>query len=570
MEPLTSTSLHRDVTTHASEHSQLLALPFELILEVWRYLDKKSLKSLRGTSKICEKHSTHHLFCSFTIYPHVRSFERLVQLSRQSHIARHVEELHYNTILLGLTEMINRRLASVYSAQIGETERKEVLKHAQQLHSENLRADAPFDELAQLSYLEKALPFLKNLETFVVVDATGLQVPSNELVDHLPHFYEQFVNDTCGRFEHTKLERGMFGTPRLNGGAYFRAILMSLHRASKPLERLIVRGIRWPALLSTSDFTKNRLLFDGVFSNLKHLELMQSHNPLFPGPICMARLQGLLINMVNLERLELLFRQDHEIEIKGREMRDVVNDMRCQSYFSGLLVSHVNGPLPGRLSWSSKLKELVLTGMVCSGTEMKSILRHCAASLKILVIGDLVLTPEVFDGPRSCLVNLIKWMGKRLNLEKIEIFGTMTNGGMQSWSLEPVYAQGQTDMLSTRVIQYILKGGECPLDHLAVPPGYYDLGKKTYTAALPESLESEEFQGDCSFEMYYDDDDEDGSDDSIWTDDGDHDIMFGLGTDDDLDEFENEDMLQHFMTQMHPAQTPGFIEEGDVVFDPDD
>lgn len=512
-----------------SERPHLLALPLELTINIWEHLDKKSLKSLRSTSKTCQRYSTQPLFRSFTLYPHVRSFERLIYLSEQPHIARHVQEIHFNTILLGLTEIINRRLASVYSAQINDAERKAVAEHARQLHNQNLRADAPFDELAQLSYLERILPGLPNLRIFIVVDATGLQKPSHQFMDALPSFYQELVDETCGRFEHTRLERGMFGTPLCRGGSYSRAVIMALHKAPRPIETLVLRGIRWAALLSSTDFTKNKLLVDGVFSKIKHFELIQSHSSLFPGPLCLISLQRILSHMVNLEWLELVFRENHEIYIKGRgtELRDLVNGVRCQSYFSGFGLDIVGGPLPAKLNWSPALRHLMLIGMVCSAQEMKSILRNCASSLKTLVLADLVLTPDVLDGPRSCLVSLFKWMQSRLDLEHIELFGTLTNGGMQHWIVDPTRTNEETDFISAQVHRFILKGGSCPLDHVAIPPDYYDVGKRVYTGELPDCFDTEVFAGDASWLMEYEEEEEEWEDESDWSEDDPlNDLMF--------------------------------------------
>ncbi|KAK5076344.1 hypothetical protein LTS08_006975 [Lithohypha guttulata] len=490
-----------------TEKTELLSLPPELLQEVWNFLDKKSLKALRSTSRLCNKWSTPQLFRDFAIYPHVRSFERFINVSSSPGLAVFVQSIHYNTRFLRLTDMILRRLESVYSKDISEEERRIVTERALKLHKQNLQAENPMDDITQVIYFQRAFPSLPNLASITVQDA----LPSTYEHLHsprdggLPHFYSQIVDETCGRFEHTRLEQGMWGQPRCRS-TYSRAVLMTLHCLPRHLDNLKLVGLRWGPFLLQGDFAKHEAYFRSTFANLKSLQLKApSRDPKFPLPLTFCNLQAILKEMVQLQSLTISFQSLDSIEVIGQHMEDLTSGRACRSFFAARR-SDITAT-PARLSWSPKLRHLKLSGLVCTSKEVKSILKHCSKSLVSLKLGGLILVPEEPEGPRACLVDLFKWMRRHLKLEKFGLGGAFTNGGMQDWFVNK-WADADPDntRLRTKLRDYVLNGGECPLDHVCIAPGFYDVHKKSHMHEVPSTLKEGGFGGDETWEMSYNDD----------------------------------------------------------------
>ena len=508
-----------------AERSQLLTLPPELLQEVWRSLDKRSYKALRLSSRFCNKLSTPPLFEYFSIYPHTGSFERLVNVAETPYLAQHVRIISYNTLLSGLTEIILRRLKTVYSSQISEKDKRSMIERATELNRQNLRPETPLDEMAQITYLERAFEALPNLKKIEVTDAAGLNpaMAPKRYTDPIPHFYWQMIEETCGRFEHTMLEKGMLGQPS-SYMIFSRAVLMAFHKLRQPLEDVALRGFAWAPLQQTGDFTKHSARFEGALSGLKYFELVTTMDKFFPGPGSMRNLQALLRSMTNLEALEVWFTANEEVEIHGKQMIDEDTGIACRSHFSRPKQDQFKKmpDAPARLSWSPKLRSLSLHGLNGTSKEIKTVLKHCSSSLVALTLSRLVLIPEDLDGPRACLVALLKWMQKRLHLERFLLFGYLTNGGLQNWMIEPTR---ELDKIGERSLwemtrNFVLRGGLCPLENVAILPDHYDVHRRSYTTELPDVLHSPEFASDDSFEMRYDAEDEEDEDLSI-TDDED-------------------------------------------------
>lgn len=158
-----------------------------------------------------------------------------------------------------------------------------------------------------------------------------------------------------------------------------------------------------------------------------------------------------------------------------------------------------------------RLAHLKLDQIMCKSKELRSALRYCSKTLRGLALSCVVLMPEERFGSRACFVDLIKWVHKCLELQEIRLEGFFSNGGMQGWIARlkaRCLTEGRHSLrdvcLQEIVHEFILKGGPCPLDHVAIALGHYDLHKKVYTAGVPAGLAAEEYAGDCSWVMKYD------------------------------------------------------------------
>lgn len=495
----------------SAQPTQFITLPLELLHSVLDFITKRELKSLRQTNKFLHKLSTPLLFECFNVYPHKRSFQYLINAAESPHIGPLIRYLRFDAGYLGLTDMIIRRLQNVYTATLTEEEKNSIMEHARHLHKQSLQADSRPDEIIATINFGKAFSHLSNLETIQLLDACESDFHAEST--KLPSFYEQLAKETCGRSEHTRLERGMVGSA-YSRNTYVRALLMAMHELKSPLRKIELRRIQWTYLLQQGELDKHMDIWSPSFAKLKSLELATAGEYMPSVLNSLANLQALLRPAINLEELSITFRTVFEARYSGRDMKDIETDTVCQSVFQPIprRTGSRDQLEPVKLTWSSKLCKLRLEGLVCTMKEIKSILKQSASTLRRLELRDFVLMPDTLPGNRACLVALFKWMQKHLQLEEILLRGFLTNGGMQAWFLGTGRDREQQGLLA-QVQKFILKGGTDPLEHVAIAPGHFDLHKKTYSATVPESLIDGKYDGDDTFSMDYEDYDEDDEDD---------------------------------------------------------
>lgn len=488
--------------------TQLLALPPEILDTIWACLDKKSLKQLRATSHLCERLSTQLLYRSFSLYPHMRSLERLVAVAESPHLAVHVHQIRYNTLFCGVLDIISSRIHSVWSKDISVVDKQLMLSKVRAEAEQLLLAGRAIDDIAQATYLQRAFACLPNLEDVKVIEGSGYDatlLPS-KYTHRYPHFYKQIIDETCGKFEHTRLERGMLGPYFLAEGPYSRPVIMAAHCLTTPLKSLRLQGMTFDRLFVGVSFANRGIIFTKLLKNLKKLTLDSPSSPAFSHPLVMPNLQTMLQQLVNVEELTLIFRRIYEVEVCDRQIEDFMSGI-CLSYFD-IGPTPTNAiKLPARLTWSSSLRKLTLGGLVCTEKDFESILKHCSKSLRSLrLMHGIIIVPESNDDPRVCLVRMLKWIRRHLRLKNFQVCNLFTNGGMQYWEIPEYRNSGplaSDDSLYMRVIKFILEGGECPLEHVAIPAGHHDLHKKTHSYDVPVSLKAVDFGGDDSWSMNY-------------------------------------------------------------------
>ena len=83
------------------------------------------------------------------------------------------------------------------------------------------------------------------------------------------------------------------------------------------------------------------------------------------------------------------------------------------------------------------------------------------------------MCPERPQARRACLVAIFKWIQSALTLDHFSLRGYVTNDGRQSWFItNQIHVREQS--IRARVEQFVIRGGICPLDKVAIPHGYYD------------------------------------------------------------------------------------------------
>lgn len=289
--------------------------------------------------------------------------------------------------------------------------------------------------------------------------------------------------------------------------------MIAASKLSRPLRKLCLNGLNWPHLLQQGTYSKFQLLFERSMAGLKTLNLSAEAGGYFPNTWVVANLQTLLRAVGNLEELTLANRGCDDTQLCGLDLMENDIGTTCSSMFQPRPGEHDPLPLPAQLVWSPRLRHLDLHGIILSAKEFKNVLKPCCETLEFFSFANIMLMPEDFsvvrskEIPRACWVSMLKWMQRHLKtLQSINIHGRLTNGGMQHWWVAPTStAEGSLKM---RMYSFMLQGGPCPLDHLAIKSGDFDLEKKTWNEAVPELLDTLEYGGDETWATeYYDESD---------------------------------------------------------------
>ena len=501
-------------------------IPPELLNLILQHSGKKELKSLRLTSKRFRDVTTPRLLQHYTLYPHESSFDRLLAIADTATLSESIEELEINTAFRALARVPPRYLvppiAEPYNRfkKVSEKVKKrkspdQVAKVAialRTIYSKTFAGGNTSDELSQMVFLQHIFPKLSNLKRLRITDAFSH-------ID-LPHFYTTLLPDFCisSTKAYTRLLQEFHDDENVQQSYVFGVLAAA--RDVRSLTTFQMHGIDWEDLLGMPDLFMRPILYRDSLARLKHLELtteMGKHH--WDGDVTL-NLQAMLKLAVKLQNLVLWFRKADEAEVGGESLYDWAYEEHCRSNFQLELNEHDEDfegmlEIPARLTWSSSLRHLDLKGLVCTSEEMQSILSHCCESLRSFELSDVILVPQTRTGPRACFVKLFKWMQQHLHLEELKLEGFFTNGGMQHWQFlsESLHRSVEEEDLKTKVVNFVVRGGSCPLDHVEIPDGYFDLGKLRYKKEAPKLLaKDEKYRGDETLYMDYPDHEEVPSD----------------------------------------------------------
>ncbi|KAK5097332.1 hypothetical protein LTR70_002622 [Exophiala xenobiotica] len=388
-------------------NAQLQFLPVELLEYILVRIENAELKALRQTSKFLNKLSTPRLYAKFTLYPHIRSFERLLSIAESESLRCCVQYLEYDTGYLSLTDRFLRRVQTVWSSQISVEEKRKAIEHAHVINSQTIRAHVSLDNMVQLSYLERAFHNLVNLRNIVVQDSWDHLIEGFTR-EQLPHFYAQLGEETCGRHPHTRLERGTLGVRHVSHATYAHAVMIAASsNLPQPLQYLELNGLKWQDFLQQG-FSKFNGLFQRNMAGLKSLTLYAQGQGFCLGIQAVANLQTLLRAAENLEELRFSDRWCDDIRPYGAELLDEDVGTTYRSIFQPKLGEHSLAPVPAQLIWSPKLRQLDLHGISISPKEFKHVLKPCCDTLEFISIANILLMPEDFSErqakeiPRAC------------------------------------------------------------------------------------------------------------------------------------------------------------------------
>lgn len=472
-----------------SDYFDFLSLPQEVAEIIIQHLDKKDLKATRLTSRYLKSLSTSLLFEEVVIFPHLESLCSLQSIANIAALAEHIKTICLDARFIRISsdmmsfaeEVVSSGQLSEYESLIGE----DLYDFVSDFHHRTLKAsDQKFDRWLPKCFANM-LSLLPNFRSFRVREASWLSrrqfysLPQN-LDEQIPEFYAAGLRHIL--FDYTMIAKSPEYMPA--SGFFTRSFLLSMFRQGvlNQMHTLRIDDFRWTQLLQYVDpsfhyeflsalckvksFTLHPYLLEPWVTRVVRTEPHGSN---------MLLLQGFLKILINLNTLKIrfggpVFTNDEYTSSLRHMIRTGVTIFN---------IDRVQGEVvPERLTWSPELKHLDLEGLLCTSKELKSILGHCASSVRSLRICHLGLVSEYAFGPRACLVDLFKWMQRNLSLQRIELEGTFTNGGMQDWCFTPakldrsLYGRGVAEH---PIQDFILHGGLCPLEQVAIKPGYYDV-----------------------------------------------------------------------------------------------
>ncbi|KAK5100381.1 hypothetical protein LTS08_005130 [Lithohypha guttulata] len=497
--------------------ASLPSLPDELINQILDSLTNKDLKALRLTARRLLDSTTARIFKHFKLYPHQRSFERLDRICTTPRLQPLITRLTYDASYVLLTEGMRGSIQWLWKHDTSDdgfgAKKKKNLKHADFLNNQTIYSNRAIDNLWQLTRLESALARLPHLQSVVVVDPIPEELSRHGdiVLDELPDFYAKLVEEMCGCDPTLLAQLHLDEGDDQISSSYAHTVLLAAQKLVHPLRSLTLLETRWEHLLQGSSTNLSHVL-GAALCNLTSLKIVSADGmPDYTGRELTDRLCTILSRATNLNNLHLAFGRSFSAyrlgNVQDRSMFQP--DQQERDYYE---------PVSAQLTFSSSLRDLMLKDLVCTSTEMKRILLHCAVSLESLYIHSLTITPEERDGPRSCLVDLIKWMQQNLNLKNIVLEGKLTNCGMQDWRIDhnhkaqercptPIDDEvGETTNLSNQVEQFILQTDShlCPLNHLTIEPGYFDFRREFRETPVPHDLIDLAWTGNENFRIVYD------------------------------------------------------------------
>ena len=189
-----------------------------------------------------------------------------------------------------------------------------------------------------------------------------------------------------------------------------------------------------------------------------------------------------------------------------------------------------------------RLRKLLLTNFVAAEKEVLQFLKRHAPSLHTLTLGDACLTNKHGE-VKACWVTVFKFMQANLHLQRLELLRAFVSDKTYTFTVyednretshflasAEYQSDKHEDTLKQRVLKFILRGGDCPLEHLAMQKNWEEIPR------------DHKIRGDDSWRISYyslltrrsespfasDDDDESDSNDVV----GDYDSEDGYDTED--------------------------------------
>lgn len=496
-------------------------LPPELLKHIFQYCDYATFKALRLVSHIYERLTSPQVFEHVIVVNHFDSIQKLTNIAHSPRLKRLVRHINYNAAW--------RDAIRIMTCCMNEGPRIEDVDKLARLRSHFDRVCAAderlvksrniahhFAHMAIFQDIFANLPFLESIK----IDEGDVDTFLD--TNNLPAFLAKLF-EGCDEFVSVAtLIKEMRANRADDREALAFPLTMSLIAAMRhcapSMRSFEIWNTPWEGPdknWCTPHLFKPVSLHQNLLARLTRFVI--GHGPGYRMHLLdnidstpVDNLRGFLALMNDLEDLTLILnRGSYEPRLLGTGRRVTLIDWSGHETRSTRY--HAHRTLMQQLSQYPKIRYLHLDGLICTFSELKSVLGK-SRGLRSLSLSSLMLLPERSDDElrQPCLVKCLKWIGSRLKLCHFEVNKFWSNRGCQRWQINAPDAvnKGMTGTTSTlwhRVIDFVLTGGECPLNDVEIPEDYFDLGRPNNDLRwqLPTMFTQKQYLGDATWDMRF-------------------------------------------------------------------
>ena len=409
------------------------------------------------------------LFYAVAIYPHMHRVEQVLNLSLHPRLRQFVKCFMYDNRYIGLVDFIVKKIESTYSACVSGEDKAAMLSHARKFKNSTLEPRR--DEDIELLFLHDIICNLPNLESITCMENRTYGMPDGVVdVKDLPDLYAELKKTTCGSHADFDLDLGHYTFPKLKQTA--ARILVASARAppSKVTSFTIENGI-WQSITNFEPEGKHISMLTPFIGKLHTLEISAELDDEYRREYLMHNLGSVLNLATELKHLHLDFGTVAGSPGHLTGFEDEADQPK--SNLNCLLNSNISPFKPA--AWPERLNSLSLGNLTCERTEYLRLLYKLKHNLKRLSLSELTIMPQKVpsaDGEAKpeCLVVVMHDLHQNLRLESIHLDGVFSNTKAQVWKINSYCenCRGDSSTTARRLKNYILHGGECPVEGLAI------------------------------------------------------------------------------------------------------
>jgi hypothetical protein len=430
----------------------LPSLPAEILISIFHQVDLRSLKCLRQSCKSFCPLVEPILFHTTVIVPHIDSLKTLVSLSEHPTLRHCVQRLIYDNRWGNFTSLLRGRYCKDYGILDwrGNTiARKKDLQASgllDQLSREVLTKDSIDVEIAYLSRSLSMLPSLSSLwcqEPDVWLRRDSTRIPS---------FYARAL--TKDQVDAPRWDN--LGYPDDPLGSWgVLSVLTAMFATKMSVLDLRIDDVGWKEMFRST----HRLdVFRTVLAPVRRLKFSTTDDLTGYVADAFPNVGSVVASMSCLQDLELNF---HYSEF---------SPPRRWSLGSGeyweMPRSSVSEIFP-KQTYFPHLVRLSLFGFRSEETRLLSFLERHARTLSVLQLGNATLISDACSGAHPCWVRVIRRLQADLDLKEMR-FAKLLNGSSQRWKISDLGEYSGPDCLKAQVEHFVVHGGTCPLEDVAV------------------------------------------------------------------------------------------------------
>lgn len=431
----------------------LLSLPAEILLSIFRQVDLRSLKCLRQSCKSFSPLVEPILFHTTVVVPHLDSLKALVSLSEHPTLRHCVQRLIYDNRWGNFASWLqdpysqDYGMLDWYGNPIAPEKDPQVSGLLDQLSREALTKDSVDVEIAYLSRALSMLPSLSSLwcqEPDLCFRRDSTRIPS---------FYARVL--TKGQFDAPRWDNlGYAEQPHGSWGAF--SVLTAMFSIKMSVPDLRIDDVGWEEMFPST----HRLdILRTVLAPVRRLKLSTADDSTGYVTDAIPNVGSVVASMSCLQDLELDFQYSEFYSPRGWSL-DYDEEFE-------MLQSSVSEMFP-KQTYLPRLDRLSLFGFRGEETHLLSFLGRHASTLSALQLGNARLISGACSGAQPCWVRVIRRLQTDLDLKEMRFATLLANGDSQRWKISDLGEYSGPDCLKAQVEHFVVHGGTCPLEDVAV------------------------------------------------------------------------------------------------------